>query len=484
MKPTKHPRRTSENSIPQCNVDISLGSTIAETPIKTPSGRKKAVRSNTPSVYEDKESPSKGQTFSERLPVNGTCLLDKTNLLPTLEQVPKPKLKSPAKIKLQLFPIDLSTQKAMEKGGHNPYLELTLSKQKKISSVLRHLKSKWGSVYSAGDIMLFPYDIQLENIAAYMRWTSEDTDSTAGNVYESIGCPSLFRLRYGWFPNVEPKILQALLTAPWLESTTQTESIKQSRPPDSEIVQVKKKQRKIVPEKIPPPSTSHSLNIAQDRANEPMDNPRSEPGFAPTSSIWADSLTNISLGGLLSEASLQAAAPISQTDTLVAKNNTYSQQVPFTCDSFDAAIAAHIYRHSQDPHRVPSGPQSSILDAEETCHGFLFRKFGSSGKDVATLSKSPSGSSIQEVKIEPGATPTDMAQEAKEDSLRIQAIDHNSSSLGLSGIKWNDSLSQFDLGLSSRRPVTGDSNSLSGFLTNSMDAFQNFSLFGRNVAPS
>lgn len=86
---------------------------------------------------------------------------------------------------------------------------------------------------------------------------------------------------------------------------------------------------------------------------------------------WADSLTNISMGELLSE-----STPITAncSDFPGSLGSNY-QQIPFNCDSFDAAIAAHIFKHQTkvQPQGLASHA-SSIFDAEETCDAFSFQK--------------------------------------------------------------------------------------------------------------
>lgn len=86
---------------------------------------------------------------------------------------------------------------------------------------------------------------------------------------------------------------------------------------------------------------------------------------------WADSLTDISVGDLLSGVSQDMNANC--IDPPVAQSSHCLQQIPFSCDSFDAAIAAHISRH-QDKMGCQPTLASSIWDAEETCDGFLFQK--------------------------------------------------------------------------------------------------------------
>lgn len=95
--------------------------------------------------------------------------------------------------------------------------------------------------------------------------------------------------------------------------------------------------------------------------------PPQEP--VPTAAVtvfdWADSLTNVSVGDLLSD---------------VSRNNTNgncigppASQISFSCDSFDAAVAAHISKNLGNNGVQPS-VASSIWDAEETCDAFTFHR--------------------------------------------------------------------------------------------------------------
>lgn len=60
----------------------------------------------------------------------------------------------------------------------------------------------------------------------------------------------------------------------------------------------------------------------------------------------------------------------------VAESSQCLQQIPFSCDSFDAAIAAHISRHQNKMGVLSTlaSHASSIWDAEETCDAFSFQK--------------------------------------------------------------------------------------------------------------
>lgn len=89
---------------------------------------------------------------------------------------------------------------------------------------------------------------------------------------------------------------------------------------------------------------------------------------------WADSLTNISVGELLSESTQNV--DVNCADFPVPLGSNCLQQIPFSCDSFDAAIAAHIYKHQNkvDLQQGLTSHVPSIWDAEETCDAFAFQK--------------------------------------------------------------------------------------------------------------
>lgn len=110
-------------------------------------------------------------------------------------------------------------------------------------------------------------------------------------------------------------------------------------------------------------------------------------GMGQSSYPWDDGLTNISIGGLLSEASLQGR--FNNCDPKSDVSNAGLPPSQLTSDSFDAFIMAHV-NHSQAPKLPSHGASSSILDAEDTCHAFPFQKFSPSGKDALNLGGSAS----------------------------------------------------------------------------------------------
>ncbi|KAE8691231.1 Serine/threonine-protein kinase [Hibiscus syriacus] len=141
----------------------------------------------------EQASPSGlGDPVSSKSKTTTTGFVEEITTPPALDLNTEERLHPFTKIKLQLFPIDESTCLGLEKDGFHSYLELTLSARKKISSVLKHIDTKWGrSSIAVGEPMLFPY--LAENLTSY-RWTRNDICISARDVYATIGSPSVFRL--------------------------------------------------------------------------------------------------------------------------------------------------------------------------------------------------------------------------------------------------------------------------------------------------
>ncbi|XP_027345175.1 TSL-kinase interacting protein 1 isoform X2 [Abrus precatorius] len=447
------------------------------------------------------------------------------------------------KLKLQLFPIDEPTRRALEMDKHNPYLELTLSTRKKISSVVEHLNRKWGnSSIAVGELMLFPYGIQRENLVNYQRWRQESTLSAA-DIYAMIGSPPTFRLRYGWFSNTEPGLVN--MQVPVASSCMLTQSKISVDNTTDQIVNSAS---------LPTPSTSnHTMELSENcrtsvnrnstltttstdmpntrdgvvylntnteescnpTANtswhgkdvrdgdgavttqlEDMDRLKLGSGTGMSAGEWADSLTNISVGDLLSGVSQDLEDNC--IDPPIAENCHGVQQIPFSSDSFDAAIAAHISRH-QDKMEQPclASHVSSIWDAEETCDAFLFKK------DPILRTDGPSPIALEsEIKVpERSFGKLDKLSPEKErlvddfgqadpmpvDSCESDADiqDHLAKDYSaLTDMYWPDSLGPLDLDIPSTKYHSEDlifSDSLSGLnrlIASSLDAFQNCSFFG------
>lgn len=267
------------------------------------------------------------------------------------------------------------------------------------------------------------------------------------------------------------------------ESCSQSGGIQKGCSSNVEKTYGKRKQIEVTGEDYKPTNINEVTNavVAEkmhlDLSVEPQDNEiRMDNGLSRPSALWDDCLTNISIGGLLSEASLQGK--FNNCSPKTNKSNSGLQPSLLISDSFDAFIAGQM--------QLPQGPRlpshevhSSILDAEETCHAFPCQKFSSSGKDFLVLGGANSGACSQdagsksfklpkfaEVTGQTGLPQDHTCQESKTDPLLCSGgIFADDSSLGLAGIKWNDSLGPFDLGLSSsRKIINGDSISLSGFV--------------------
>ncbi|CAA7020600.1 unnamed protein product [Microthlaspi erraticum] len=409
------------------------------------------------------------------------------------------------KMKLQLFPLDAHTREGLEKDGFHPYLELTLSSRKKVSSVLQHIHSKWGSSEIArGDPTLYPYDKSV--LASGHKWIA-NSNITIKDVYMAIGAPSLFRLRYGWssetcnktdeplspstpgitcFPNDEPQNnterasfggnQMFRLDNPF---TMASSSNQVTEPPPFEnappVGQVESAEKKINDGSGPTffswDDGLTSLSIGGLLSEVSLKGNFGNHGKNSNATLWVDNLTNISIGGLFSEASLQAinreqvstrnnnndqpsmlceASDLSRNKTWETRRAISQQPFPIISDSLDAFLV-----NQTDQPRAPSPApppsavsHSSILDAEDTCHAFSFRKRTTTSQKV-----------LEQVSEEAEE------QRQKDESKPAKGLFNQDSSLGFSGIKWADSRGPFDFGLSSSRKFTnGDSVSFGALL--------------------
>ncbi|KAE9597877.1 putative transcription factor MYB/SANT family [Lupinus albus] len=448
------------------------------------------------------------------------------------------------KLKLQLFPIDEPTRRALEMDKHNPYLELTLGTRKKISSILEHLNRKWGSSSIAiGELMLFPYGIQRENLVNYQRWTQEST-LCAADIYSMIGSPAIFRLRYGWFSNTELGLFnmqlpvasgcmlgqsninvditkcQTVNPASFRMQSSNNHCMELSEDRGTSMIRncalttttdlPNTKDDSVYLNRRSMESCDPTINLSwhgEDvrdgtltRESEKMDELKRSSRTGQSAGEWADSLTNISVGDLLSGVSEDLGNCI---DPPIAENCNGLQQIPFCSDSFDAVIAAHISRH-QDKIGQPTH-MPSIWDAEETCDAFLFKKnpvpqeggpclspFASLKPEKVTRSSSEK---LAELSPEKERLVDDVAQAESMDSSESDADiqDHLPKDFNaLADIYWPDSLGPLDLDIPSTKYhsedlILGDSLSgLNRLIASSLDAFQNCSFFGfdKKEAPS
>jgi len=114
-----------------------------------------------------------------------------------------------------------------------------------------------------------------------------------------------------------------------------------------------------------------------------IQDPRMPDDVSLTPLLWSD-LSNISIGGLLSEASLQGRF-INQ-DSKPGGSRLTCQPAAVVSDSLDAFINQITWPQATSA-LTPDMP-SSILDAEDTCHSFaVLKPSPSSGNDFLTLGR-------------------------------------------------------------------------------------------------
>ncbi|KAL0336907.1 UNVERIFIED_CONTAM: TSL-kinase interacting protein 1 [Sesamum calycinum] len=210
---------------------------------------------------------------------------------------------------------------------------------------------------------------------------------------------------------------------------------------------------------------------------------------------WADSLTNISVGDLLSESTQNTDVNCAEFPLPLGSN--CFQQMPFSCDSFDAAIAAHIYKHQNkvDLQQGLASHAPSIWDGEETCDAFAFQKTGAFCNKEQDLSMNDTMEACKQATVPSPSASHEVVEELPSCDLACGDLmddgrsDHPSENStkdfgGLTDIYWPDSLGPLDLDIPSCRYHSNDlilSDSLSGLnrlIANSVDAFQSCSFFG------
>ncbi|XP_052147731.1 TSL-kinase interacting protein 1-like [Oryza glaberrima] len=436
---------------------------------------------------------------------------------------------APAKLKLQLFPINEATRKALEKDEHNPHLELTLSARKKISSVLEHLNRKWGnSNIASGELLLFPYCAHQEDLATYQRWTTKDTVAVA-DVFLSVNSPSVFRLRYGWFSLAELEAGVSEISLTHFENCLIPEDIHAKSPSEACVQKDGNSLSSCAPEQHPcgskdqsalllamPSSTGKSAQVPeqcidvlpsqfgrqnQDQVttNQVFEVDQGMDCAAVSEGEWADTLTDISVGYLLTEASRGANTDCPGTSVV---KNTLLLENPCSYDSFDAAVALHASRY-KSAEQPALASHSTIWGAEETCDAFSFNLPASRKREGSNNSASSSPDSDSDV--HPSNSQgfqcflQDLAGAAVahnpciDDAKDIESLcaespprsDHDSApkDQSLADLYWPDSLGPLDLDIPSATYhaddlLLGDSqNSWNRMMANSLDAFRNLSFF-------
>jgi hypothetical protein len=117
-------------------------------------------------------------------------------------------------MQLAVFPIDAATRAALVAGGFNPHLELTFRAKKSVSGLMQHLATKWAAALPHLPIGLDPatavlqlYPFEAPSAAeATGAWNGAHDGVTAADVFDALGRPAAFRVRYGWVPAAEAAV--------------------------------------------------------------------------------------------------------------------------------------------------------------------------------------------------------------------------------------------------------------------------------------
>ena len=115
------------------------------------------------------------------------------------------------RLMLQLFPIDASTRAALVAGAFNPHLELTFRARKSVTGLMQHLAVKWTAALPhlpggldprTAVLQLYPFEAESAAQAAGV-WNGWHDGVTATDIFDALGRPAAFRVRYGWVPAAE-----------------------------------------------------------------------------------------------------------------------------------------------------------------------------------------------------------------------------------------------------------------------------------------
>ncbi|XP_017249744.1 TSL-kinase interacting protein 1 isoform X2 [Daucus carota subsp. sativus] len=474
----------------------------------------KFMRSTSP----DKENNTLAQPLPPRLAKQPRVLQDAARL-PTTELLTH-HLHPSTKIQLQLFPINQDTRIQLEKDGYNPFLELTLRARKKISSVITHMDSKWGSSSIAtGKLMLVPYTTTLDKVASVKRWTLDDISVTAGDVYAAVDSPDVFRLRYGWFSNLESTCFEGSLGSEGVNGFARTSEVTPNLMKELERTSediVKPNHVGTAAEKI---VTDQCMDVLANHLDgKKMDNGTGGSSVTCDNNLtigtgqllpWDDSILNLSIGGFISELSLLGKAdgcnikstqsqqglhqiPISDFSiggllneaslqgkihsNKLASNSSKSavqedigkgSQFPWDDSLTNLSIGGLLSEASlqekiqaQPAKPLLRGSHSSFFDAEETCHEFSYQKSSFTKRNLTSSGSGKPGSCSHNTNLNTTKV-SSCPEESKNDHQPGSRLHSEDSFIGLTGIKWNDSLGPFDVGASTLQPVFGDSISFS-----------------------
>jgi hypothetical protein len=115
------------------------------------------------------------------------------------------------RLMLQLFPIDAPTRASLVAGGFNPHLELTFRAKKSVTGLMQHLATKWAAALphlpigldpATAVLQLYPFEAPSAAEATGV-WNGYHGGGTATDIFDALGRPAAFRVRYGWVPTAE-----------------------------------------------------------------------------------------------------------------------------------------------------------------------------------------------------------------------------------------------------------------------------------------
>jgi len=101
-----------------------------------------------------------------------------------------------SKFVMQLFPLDAETSGRMKARGYNPLMELTFRQKKSVSGLIAHLSEKWVEASPSANHILQLHAFERKSECG--PWNATIENATALDVFNALGEPACFRVRYAW----------------------------------------------------------------------------------------------------------------------------------------------------------------------------------------------------------------------------------------------------------------------------------------------
>lgn len=197
--------------------DTGAAKKLGSTPVKTTAnrGRPKGSSARAKNTCKVDSPASRNKAAARKAARRGgsaspNAAAVRAHTVAVTDNAPKVK-EQKERLMLQLFPIDASTRAALVAGGFNPHLELTFRAKKSVTGLMQHLATKWAAALphlppgldpKTSVLQLYPFEAT-SAAEATGAWNGRHEGVTATDIFDALGRPAAFRVRYGWVVEAE-----------------------------------------------------------------------------------------------------------------------------------------------------------------------------------------------------------------------------------------------------------------------------------------